>query len=230
MLDSIDLLEELGEERKRRELDISEEIRLIIADEENKEEQIVNDLRNPDYSNWKVDLERLDANRIFTEQEIYNICVRYRLRFLGSELFLGQFPYSIVKEVKDLEKHYGVPVTGTKLIAPGKKFKLADRNEDPILVASLGNGLYYYVGKWGNDLSWYRKFAVWPLQNISNYLVSLFVVCMLISMLLPTSSQWNIKFYIALHMFIALFGISCFIGMSFNIHLSEQQWRSKYFN
>lgn len=230
MMESIDLLEELSEERKHRDLDLAEEIRRIIAGEEQKEEQIINNLNKPDYSTWKVDLERLDTNRIFTEQEIYNICVKYRLRFLGSELFLGQFPYSIVQEIKNLEKAYGVPVTGTKLIAPGKKFKLVDRNEDPILVASLGNGLYYYVGKWGNDLTWYRKFAVWPLQNISNYLLSLFVLCVLISILLPTSSQWNIKFYIALHMFIALFGISCFIGMSFNIHLSEQQWRSKFFN
>ena len=46
----------------------------------------------------------METKNIFHKDTIKKICVRYRLRFLDSNLFKGDYPNNITNIISDLEK------------------------------------------------------------------------------------------------------------------------------
>ena len=48
-------------------------------------------------------------------------------------------------------------------MAPSKLFEL-ENYDDPLLFASLGDGYYYLIHKWGNDLSFLEKYQFGHLK------------------------------------------------------------------
>lgn len=230
MVQSVDLLDELITARKKNGDEVVAFAHQVLKNEVQREQEIRHRLDQVSGHHWDVDVEALDQSRIFELRDIHKICVKFRLRFLDTSMFIGEYPREVVQELKKLEDQYGSPVLGLQIMAPMKKFKLLDRNEDPVLLAKLEDGRYFFVAKWGTDLHWNRKLLVWPLRSFTTFFISLFVACVLISLLIPTDMIWNIKFYVALHLFIGLFGVCCFVGMTYNINFSDQDWNNKFFN
>ena len=111
-------------------------------------------------NNFKID--KIDANRIYHIDQIKKICIDYRLRFLDANLFKGQFPIEAVEEIKVIEKTHQTELTSLKMMAPSKLFKL-ENADDPLLFAPMGNGYYFLIHQWGNDLHPLRKFLVWAV-------------------------------------------------------------------
>ncbi len=230
MRQSVDLLDELISARKKNEDELVDYARQVLKNEVQREQEIQHRLEQTSGPYWPVDVEELEQSRIFELRDIHRICVKFRLRFLDTSMFIGEYPREVVQELKQLEDRYGSPVLGLQIMAPMKKFKLLDRNEDPVLLAKLEDGRYFFVAKWGKDLHWNRQVLVWPLRSFTTFFASLFAACLLISLIIPTEMMWNIKFYVALHLFIGLFGVCCFLGMTFNINFSDQDWNNKFFN
>ncbi len=116
----------------------------------------------------------LPQDRIFSRAAIKKVCHAYGLRFLLSSHYKGALDEGIAPAIEDLKRanrgslplfsgSYGVP--SFCIAAPAESFDLKPRPKDPLLFCALGDGRYYLVHKWGNDLSIMRRVTTF----VANY-------------------------------------------------------------
>ena len=178
--------------------------------------------------------ELLETGKIYHIDQIKKICIDYRLRFLDSKYFKGKIPQEAFSKIKQLEKKHGIVVKGFKIIAPSKLFKLDDK-DDPLLFAPIGNGYFYLIHKWGNDLHPLRKLLVWPFKNIINLTVLVFLISCLCTVMIPDglfskSSNGSEKMLVFFFMFKCVAAVVIFYGFALGKNFNPSIWKSKYFN
>jgi hypothetical protein len=182
----------------------------------------------------RFEFDLLDTSRIYHVDQIRKICIDFRLRFLDLSYFKPEVPEEARRAVSSLEKEHQTRLEGMKIIAPSRLFKLEDK-DDPLLFAPMGNGYYYLVHKWGNDLHPFRKWMVWPFKNIVNLTLLVVVLSYLLTLLVPdglfsrnnsSAEFWIIFFF----MFKSLAAVTIFYGFALGKNFNPAIWNSKYFN
>lgn len=179
-----------------------------------------------------------DEKLVFSQDEIKRICIRYRLRFLDSVFFKGDYPYEVLLRIKSFEKKYHTKVEHFKIIAPDHSFHLENINRDPLLFAKLNDDRYYLIHKWGSDLAWHKRFTLWPLQNLKTFLITILAISALLVLIIPSSvmngvvpdSEVYLRGWLIIHIFIGLSAMSVWAGLTFNRTLSNMKWESRYYN
>ena len=180
------------------------------------------------------DFDLLETDRIYHIDQIREICIDYRLRFLDLKYFKPALPAEAKDAITSLEDSHQTTLSGLKIIAPSRLFKLEDK-DDPLLFAPMGNGYYYLVHKWGNDLHPMRRLLVWPFKNIVNLAMVVLLVSLLATLLVPnglfskqggTAEFWIIFFF----MFKSLAAVVIFYGFALGKNFNPAIWNSKYFN
>lgn len=238
LLSKTNIEEKLGQVRSKRF--VSEESRMeaiytILSDLDKEMERIENNISsgkgNP-RNVFQIDL--LEASRIYHIDEIKNICIDYRLRFLDSKYFKGEIPSEAISKIKSLEKEHGIELQGFKIIAPSKLFKLEDK-DDPLLFAPIGNGYHYLIHQWGNDLHPLRKMLMWPFKSIVNLSVLVLLISYLVTLLVPdglfSKSSSSTEFWIIyFFMFKCIASVVIFYGFALGKNFNPAIWNSKYFN
>ena len=86
--------------------------------------------KNDNSSNC-LNFEKMDSNKIFHEKTIQKICVDYRLRFLDTNYFKGEYPDELNYIISDIENNHNTSLKNYKIIAPSKLFKLRSP-DDPL--------------------------------------------------------------------------------------------------
>lgn len=182
----------------------------------------------------RYDFDKLESQRIFHIDHIKKICIDYRLRFLNSRYFKGKIPHTGIDEIRRLEKLHDTTLDGFKIMAPSKLFKLEDK-DDPILFAPIGNGYYYLIHKWGNDLHPLRKMMVWPFKGVVNLAITTLVISYFATLLIPSGlfsknntpgEFWMLFFF----MFKSIAAIVIFYGFALGKNFNPAIWNSKYYN
>ncbi len=218
-------------------LDLLAEVDRVLNTHQTPEKRINKELngvftKSPTENSFVFEL--LESNQIFHLDHIKKTCVDFRLRFLDSKYFKGQIPKSALQRIKKLEAEHGIELKGFKIMAPSKLFKLADK-DDPLLFAPIGNGYYYLIHKWGNDLHPMRKLLVWPFKSIVNLTFFVLLVSYLATCLVPeglfsktngSSEFWIVFFF----MFKSLAAVVIFYGFALGKNFNPAIWNSKYFN
>lgn len=214
---------------------IMEEVQRIFAENEKQREEIVSNLTeySPEIENhFNFDL--IESERIFHIEDIHKLCIDYRLRFLGSHYFKGDFPEEAVSEIRNLEAKHHIDLKNFKIIAPAKLLKL-ENADDPLLFAPMGNDYFYLIYKWGNDLAPMRKLLMWPYKTLENLTLMIIVLSVLITLLSPM--QWltpspGIANYIFLFMVVlnGVGGMVIFYGVAKGKNFNGAIWNSKYYN
>jgi hypothetical protein len=176
----------------------------------------------------------LETKKIFHITDIKNICIDYRLRFLDSRYFKGEIPPEGIANIKSLEKEHNLELKGFKIIAPSKLFKLEDK-DDPLLFAPIGNGYFYLIHQWGNDLHPLRKAFMWPFKNIVNLGCLVLAISFLITLMVPeglfSKSSSSTEFWIIyFFMFKCVASVVIFYGFALGKNFNPAIWNSKYFN
>tara|TARA_R110002051_G_scaffold56046_9_gene104009 strand:- start:5285 stop:6007 length:723 start_codon:yes stop_codon:yes gene_type:complete len=219
----------------KSETDRLKEIYSIFSEVDSQFDRIGNNIStsNGTPSN-NFNLELLNTKNIFHTNEIKQICIDYRLRFLDTKYFKGEIPYEAISIIKSLEKTHLLEIKGFKIIAPSKLFKLKDK-DDPVLFAPIGNGYFYLIHKWGNDLHPLRKILMWPFKSIVNLTVLVFLLSFILTFMVPeglfsktnsTKEFWIINFFI----FKCVAAIVIFYGFALGKNFNPIIWNSKYFN
>ena len=190
--------------------------------------------KNP-FFEFEYNISKINSNKLFHVNQIKKICIDYRLRFLELNLFKGKVPKKAYQNLeKFIEDHPNLKFD-LKIMAPSKLFEL-ENYDDPLLFASLGNGYYYLIHKWGNDLSFFRKISVWPFKNLVNILTFISIISLVITALVPGNifyydgkpgTQFFITFLFILKSVIAIF---IYYGFSLGKNFNEFIWNRKYFN
>ena len=190
--------------------------------------------KNP-FFEFEYNISKIDSNKLFHVNQIKKICIDYRLRFLELNLFKGKVPKKAYENLEKFKANHPNLKFDLKIMAPSKLFEL-ENYDDPLLFASLGNGYYYLIHKWGNDLSFFRKISVWPFKNLVNILTFISIISLVITALVPGNifyydgkpgTQFFITFLFILKSVIAIF---IYYGFSLGKNFNEFIWNRKYFN
>ena len=234
----LNLLEKLKNERaKANQEKLLENVKSFLEqlqdEDDNIKKQVLEDSNSDDSVNNFV-FDNLDTNRIYHISQIEQVCVNYRLRFLNSNLFKGDLPQEAIQEIKRLNTEHDTELKGFKIMAPSKLFKL-ENADDPILMAPMGNNYYYFIHKWGNDLHPLRRFLVWPVKTLENFIFSMFVISLITTALVPKGifidEQSGTEFFLLfIFMFKWLLGMALYYGFAKGKNFNTAIWQSKYYN
>ena len=180
--------------------------------------------------NW---LHRLDSKRRFSQQTIERICTKYRLRFLESALFKGDIPAEAIREVKLIEGQLGIQFEGFKIIAPAERFHLKDSTKDPILVAELPNGQFYYIYQWGDDMKWYQHLLKYPFRHIGALAATSGALGLVVAFLVPSQFEAiQAEFFYRFFMFsmttCLIMTLAIITAIMYSKDFSENVWNSKF--
>ena len=229
----VNLFEELLRERNKQisSIELKSLIKDICEKEDFKKNRIAKSLNEKNNENFnKMKFEKMETKNIFHKDTIKSICVQYRLRFLDSNLFKGDYPNNITKVISDIEKKHETTLNNFMIMAPSKLFKIKSP-DDPILFVPLGNDYYYLIHKWGEEFNYLRKLLVLPFKNIDNLTVFSILVSVFFALvgkiLMPslTSSEVFILFLFLVKGFIFIFFYMFFLTRR---NFSESIWNSKY--
>ena len=237
MFSRTDIEEEITKLRSQRieEEDILNEVYQIFSENEKQRQQIDSVLtEKPLLQENQFNFDLLDPNRIFHLSDIKEICVTYRLRFLGSHFFKGDFPEEAISEIRHLENEHQTSLGNFKIVAPAKLLKL-ENADDPLLFAPMGNGYFYLVHKWGRDLHPFRKLLMWPYKSLDNLAFTVVFLSALLTLLSPMhwfTQSPGIGNYIFLFMIIlnSVGGMVLFYGIAKGKNFNNDIWDSKYYN
>ncbi|MEM1339144.1 MAG: hypothetical protein AAF634_18125, partial [Bacteroidota bacterium] len=222
-------------DKKVNEEQILQDVYQILEAERKKEEKIAQTLASPQKAKTnEFDFDALETHRIYHVEQLKKICIDYRLRFLDSKYFKGQIPNAAFSEIKRLEEEHGTTLKGFKIMAPSKLFKLEDK-DDPLLFAPIGNGYYYLIHKWGNDLHPLRKVLVWPFKSVVNLGLTTLLISYFATILVPnglfskenSSAEFWMMFFF---MFKSIAAVVIFYGFALGKNFNPVIWNSKYFN
>ena len=178
------------------------------------------------------DFDQLESHRIYHLDQIREVCIDYRLRFLDIKNFKNDLPESAHQAINKIETDHGTALADFKVMAPSVLFRL-ERKDDPLLFVPMGNDYYYLVHKWGNDLHPLRKLLMWPFKNIWNLLLTVLAVSWVATEMTPMglftktpdqASYWMLYFF----MFKAIASIVLFYGFALGKNFNPAIWNSKY--
>ena len=178
------------------------------------------------------DLDKLAAANIFHIDNIKNTCIDYRLRFLDLKYFKNDLPQEAFDKIARLEAVHGTTLSGFKIMAPSKLFRLKN-TDDPLLFVPIGNDYFYLIHQWGEDLSPFRKLFMWPFKNIWNLMVLIMGISWIATSLTPMAifsktTSWSTYWMVYFFMFKAIASIVLFYGFALGKNFNPAIWNSKY--
>ena len=221
--------------KQTNEQDILQAVHKLLVVDNHKDDLVLETLsksNDANHNDFVFDL--LETERIYQLEQIKEICINYRLRFLDSKYFKGELPYEAILKIKSLEKKHNTKLNGFKIIAPSKLFKL-ENADDPLLFAPIGNGYYYLIHKWGNDLNPFRKILMWPYKSFGNLIIATLLVSLIATGLFPegvfsnkpNSAQAGMIFFF---IFKSIAAVVIYYGFAAGKNFNTAIWNSKYFN
>jgi hypothetical protein len=210
------------------------EVLEILQENTRQRELIADTLNGSGTDENKFNINLLEADKIFHLDDIRELCVTYRLRFLDARFFKGEIPEEAISKIRHLENEHDIPLSGFKIMAPAKLLKL-ENADDPLLFAPMGNDYYYLIHKWGNDLHPFRKLLMWPYKSFENLVFTIFLVSIILTAITPMkmfthTAQMQEYLLMFLFMFKAVGGIVLFYGFAKGKNFNSAIWDSKYYN
>lgn len=238
IFDTLNIAKELALKQDPEEK-ILQEIQSLLTESETKDSVLLKRLNESPENHEKPLLlkDKLSINKVYSEETIKQICIKYRLRFLDSKHFKAEYPYEALHQIKEFEQTHQVKIQHFKIIAPYDMFQLTDVNEDPLLFAQLSDNNFYLLHKWGHDLKWHRGILNFPLQSIYTFFLSTILIAAIVALSFPfdwlnvsRDSEYMFRFWLTTHFTIAFFFFFIFLGSMSNASFSDSAWNSKYYN
>ena len=123
----VNLVDELLKERNK-DISSADLLYLIknIWSNSKSYENSINDKLNRKNSNEfnQLDFDKMETKNIFHKNTIKKISIKFRLRFLDSQLFKGDYPQNITNIISNLEKTHKTKLNNFMIMAPSKLFNI----------------------------------------------------------------------------------------------------------
>jgi hypothetical protein len=210
-----------------------------ILEEEQKKDDVLLAIVRSSLGDRENRLQHADPSRIFSLEDIRRTCIRYRLRFLPTGRFKGKVPPQALIALRRAETLADAPLTGFRIMAPAKSFRLGDCDADPLLFVPLGNGQYYLVHRWGGEIKPLRAVLTWPLRGPWHLLCAILLFAAALAAVAPgwliavdpAAGWWGPhRFFVFLWAFLTTSAITAFGWMAFFGQFSAEAWNSRHFN
>ncbi|WP_035337315.1 hypothetical protein [Dokdonia sp. PRO95] len=235
LLSRTNIHEKLLRERSKseQEQDILAQVQQVFDQDRFRESGILKTLKGASEAGYnEFDFDLLETSKIFHIKQIEKICVDYRLRFLDTKYFKGKYPQEVLDNIKHLENTHHTELDGFKIIAPSKMFVL-EKADDPLLFAPMGNGYYYLIHQWGNDLNPFRKQWAWSFKSIENLIITTVLISIIATLLTPdglfTKNQdFGQDIMVFFFMFKSIGAVVLFYAFALGKNFNKAIWNSKY--
>lgn len=108
----------------------------------------------------------LEKERIFSKDDIKQLCKTYCLKFLPVQYYKGRLDPYLPTKIKEAENKYRtLSKYDLHIVAPSQSFTLTEKDRDPLLFAKVDDDRYYLIHKWGNDLSIFNMLKGFVFRN-----------------------------------------------------------------
>lgn len=212
------------------------EVEKILSAESGREHSIESRIRTSERHTRGLNtsvISKLDSSAVFDIESIEALCTKFRLRFLESSLFKGSIPAEAVRRIKHMESSKGIRFSRFRIIAPAERFRLIDSTRDPMLLAELPDGRYYFIFQWGNDLRWYQRILKYPFRHIGTLAATSTALGMLITLLVPSQfeslqAEFFYRFFIFSMSSCLLMTLTIIAGILYSKDFSENVWNSRF--
>lgn len=236
MFENTDIHEQLKREQYKRKIagdGLVEEANKILNQDLFTEKKILKHLGQYNSQSRFLDEEALDGSRIFSLEEIKQICITYRLKFLNSKSYKPPIPYESVLIIKGLNEKYRKELVEFFVLAPAETFSSGLPPGDSMLFTKTNDGNYYLIYRWGHALKWHRKWFFWPMRFFENLFVTVVSITLCITLLLPTSlitldhqaEYWSgYRAAAFFHLLIFNMGVTAYTTFTFAKNFSSTIW------
>jgi len=195
-------------------------------------------------------IKAFDKTRVFSKDEIKDLCITYGLRFLPIDKFKGEIDPLVPSKVKEFEAVYNQVMEKSwrnefrydhfMICAPKDSFQLSERPKDPLLFYPIKNSNgdtldYFLVHKWGSDISAFNAVKSWRNRNFFTWVTGLFTLYVA-PLLMIAGWLFNINFKLASFLGI---GVTASLALSLILHIvtegdyfsgrwTEDNWNSEF--
>jgi hypothetical protein len=241
----VDLKKELKKEKdtflsvSKEQQDSVKTVKLLLAGEDQEDHRILTHLganstvmQLENIRNDNLQLEKLDQEygEVFTVDQIRNLAIDYRLRFLNSRRFIGDMDKEVTAKIKEfakktntsLDEHtlqtrfFILAVPSSFSLEKVKAIRFEEARErrrraklDPVLFYKIDEEHYRLIHQWGKEFTLYRRILGWKWKShhtyrTFNWLTQLPLFALLFSFIAPNFG--------VVHPFLTAFFVS---GLSF---------------
>ena len=186
--------------------------------------------------NFYLDDEDLDAENIYTLEEIEKVCVKYRMSFLDIVYYKKEIPSVAEIKVMYLNDTFNKNLQGFKVLSYRECFTHTYTDKDyGILFAPTLNGHYYMIHQWGKPVPKWRKWQYLPLRNFETLAISVILFTLIVDLLLPThlitldrtAGYWSgYRLGVYFHLLIFFSGLTMFFVIGFFRNVSKNIWNT----
>lgn len=183
----VNIEKELLNKRESRNTDPIKEVQLLLSDKSQKDMEMLGFLAENSTLiaaqadvGKRIELENLDKSygKTFHIDEIEELAIQYRLRFLESSRFTGNMDVDVIAKIKEFSKETNTSIDEYTLsrrffiLAPPEMFNLDEvrriNTKDPAIFYQIDSNHYRLIHKWGNDFSIFRRILGWKWKNFNN--------------------------------------------------------------
>lgn len=212
------------------------EVNKILAQSIYKEKNILKNLKNYQKTFEVLDEDALEEELIYTQDELKQICINLRLKFLDSQNYPFDIPYEAISKINSLNKAQGKNIDGFKIMSTANAFKKPGKKNNFALFAPTILGNYYLIHSWGHRFKWYQKILAFPLRNFETLALTIIIWTALVTLSLPTflitldrtADYWSgYRAGTFFHLLIFFSGIAAYILVGFNKQFSGSVWKDE---
>lgn len=236
MFRKIDIEDQLVRLRKKKrggQEEVLSEVKRILNNDLFTEKKILEHLGHYNKSFNVLDEEEVGSEHVYTESELKQVAVRYRLKFLESKLYKQDIPYEAILKIKSLDKQFKKDLKEFRILAPHETFLRKGEFEQSTLFVGTNHQNYYLIHTWGQKLKWQRKLKYWPLRNFETLATTLLVFTLIVTLSLPThfitldskATYWcGYRAAAFFHLLIFHTGVTIYFTFAFAINFSSSVW------
>jgi hypothetical protein len=217
------------------------EVKSILSFSERREQEVLAHFSNGasiatgKNSNFKL----AGKNRNYTQEDIRDSGIRYRLRFLSSKLYAGVIPIEVINTIKSLEHIHSEEKIELFILAPASFFLLQNQYCDPLLFYKRADGRYQLICQWGSPIPWYRSILRYPYRDFKSLVISALLFGLTVAVfcgLAGFCNDPNLMKSILYKVPIVILSSGVFstlalcYGLVTYTDFSEDNWNSTYFN
>lgn len=236
MIGNFNLKEALDKEKEAFNI---EELENVLKNDVSIDQENLSNINNSGCGYNSIDLDLIEAENIYTIEQIEALAIKYRLRFLPGKYYKGEIPQEALNKVRQLSNQNSTAIDQFRILAPQKAFDLEDENADPLLFVALNNREFYFIHQWGNDLSNWRKITSYPLRSVSHVIATILTLGVILTLITPQS--WilpsydgpklpyidSYRFMYMAFITTMMTGLTIFIFASYRIMPNDFVWKKK---
>lgn len=220
--------------------DLLKEVDEILSFSGRRESEVLNSFGKGSFiaSGGNAKYRETSSKTILSEDDIKQICIRYRLRFLPVQLYCGEVPYEVISKIKSYEHRNHGNKSELFILAPPAFFLLKNAYKDPLLFVTHSSGGYEMLCEWGEKSSWYVPILNYPYRDFRSMVISSLAVGLLIAMICGFNGILNYpntfkSIIMKVPIMILSAGMFSTLALCYGLitktDFSADNWKSKYF-